>query len=180
MLIEFRGSELRNHQRINSISSRRKQIFCFQLGVLPTASLPGAMCLLIHQGGGGQLVPQTPGSRIYPLPAVGQEGPTWLKMHGNRHGCKSCAKYSCTCAACLVVGMQSWRVSLSRGGFEVDAAFRLCCKRSPKNNVFLKKNIPVVIHAQKKRNRYIFKRNEIKISSTYTTVSMLTWPQRQC
>lgn len=42
------------------------------------------MCLLIHQGGKRRLLPQTPGPCSYPPPAVGQEGQTRLKMHGDR------------------------------------------------------------------------------------------------
>lgn len=56
MLIEFRECEQWNYQQVNSISSRRKQIFLLPAGISPTASLPGSMCLLIHQGGGGQQV----------------------------------------------------------------------------------------------------------------------------
>lgn len=93
------------------------------------------MCLLIHQGGGGQLVSQTPGSSSYPLPAVGQGGQTWLKMNENRLDCNTCAKYSCTHVACLVVGMQSWCDSLSRDGSEVDAASHPCCKGCSKTKV---------------------------------------------
>lgn len=67
-------------------------------------------CLLIHPGGGNLLLSETPGTRSYPLPAVGQEGQTWLKMHGNRHSCKTCAKYSCTYSAHSAASMQRWGV----------------------------------------------------------------------
>lgn len=42
------------------------------------------MCLFIHQGGEGRLLPQTLGPSSYPVPAAGQEGQTPLKMHGDQ------------------------------------------------------------------------------------------------
>lgn len=89
------------------------------------------MCLLIHQGGGGQLVSQTTGCSTYPLPAVGQEGQTRLKMHGNRHGCTSCAKCSSARATCLVVSTRGWSDSLSMGGGSSTQCFAFEVKLLP-------------------------------------------------
>lgn len=52
------------------------------------------MCLLIHQGGEGQLLSQTLGPRSYPFPAVQQEGRTPLNMHGDQFSLKFSKLYS--------------------------------------------------------------------------------------
>ena len=75
------GSNWRgNRYRVNNAAFRRKQINLLSTQNLPTGSLPGWVCLLIHQGGQGQLLSQTLGL----FPAVGQAGRTRLKMHGDQ------------------------------------------------------------------------------------------------
>lgn len=47
----------------------KANLFRFQLRVLPTASLPGSMCLLIHQGAGGGGAATFSDFRLQQLPA---------------------------------------------------------------------------------------------------------------
>lgn len=68
-------------------------------------------------------------SRLQQLPSscCWTRGADLIKNAWEQHlfcSCKTCAKYPCTHAACLVVSMQCWSTSLSRGRIEVcDADF---------------------------------------------------------
>ena len=121
MLMEFRGSRaVESSASKQHFFQKKSKSSCFQLGVLLTASLPGSMCLLIHQGReGAQLVSQTPGSKQLPCSCCWTRGADVIKNAWEQHlfcSCNTCFIYSCTHAACLVVSMQSPNISLSRGG----------------------------------------------------------------
>lgn len=137
MLIEFRGSELWHHQRVNSVSSRRKQIF-----LLPAGSFTDCISAwfdVFTYSSRWRGAASFSDSRLQQLPSscCWTRGADPIK-NAWEQARLFCAKYSCTHAACLVVSMRSWCDSLSREGIEVDAAFLLCSKGSSKNNDFKK------------------------------------------
>lgn len=73
------------------------------------------MCLLIHQGGEGQLLSQTLGPNRYHFPAVKPQGQTRLQMHNDQWGEPYILQALCcphqlfmTCTVCAVFGMWSW------------------------------------------------------------------------
>lgn len=105
MLIEFRGSGLWNHHQVNSVSSRRKQIFWLPTGNF-THCLSDWFDVFTYssrwRGAGEFLRLQAPAVTLFLL--LDKKGQTQLKMHGNMCSCKC----SCTHAACLVVSTQRW------------------------------------------------------------------------